>query len=87
MLSGLVGITSKHVSSVNTDKNLGSSLHAIRAMENPRWEDYDYEPLDDVRNRFHWLGDGNTVADMNPEADSEGFQSLLSPRLILITFF
>lgn len=38
----------------------GSCLHAARAFEHPRWEDYNYEYLDGVRNRFHWLGDGST---------------------------
>lgn len=37
----------------------------------PRWEDYNYEKLDgDAKNRFYFLGDGNTVADLDPEADS-----------------
>lgn len=38
----------------------GSCLHAARAFERPRWEDYNYEYLDGVRNRFYWLGDGST---------------------------
>ena len=38
----------------------GSCLHAARVFEHPRWEDYNYEYLDGVRNRFHWLGDGST---------------------------
>ncbi|KAJ7597765.1 FAD/NAD-binding domain-containing protein [Mycena floridula] len=44
----------------------GSCLHAARALTNPRWEDFSYEPLDgSVKNRFYWLGDGQTVADKN----------------------
>ncbi|KAN0074543.1 hypothetical protein V8E55_011592 [Tylopilus felleus] len=38
----------------------GSCLHAARALERPRWEDYNYEYLHGVRNRFYWLGDGST---------------------------
>ncbi|KAH7885655.1 hypothetical protein F5I97DRAFT_2034868 [Phlebopus sp. FC_14] len=38
----------------------GSCLHAVRALERPRWEDYNYEYLDGRTNRFHWLGDGTT---------------------------
>jgi len=38
----------------------GSCLHAARALEHPRWEDYNYEYLDSVRSRFYWLGDGST---------------------------
>ncbi|EIW74531.1 FAD/NAD(P)-binding domain-containing protein [Coniophora puteana RWD-64-598 SS2] len=44
----------------------GSSLHALRAFEHPRWEDFDYEYQNTGEegsavsrsNRFHWLGDG-----------------------------
>ncbi|KZT22659.1 FAD/NAD-binding domain-containing protein [Neolentinus lepideus HHB14362 ss-1] len=38
----------------------GSPLHCLRSIAHPRWEDYDYEPLDPVKNRFYWLGDGQT---------------------------
>ncbi|KAF8900786.1 hypothetical protein CPB85DRAFT_1324906 [Mucidula mucida] len=48
----------------------GSCTHAARTLENPRWEDFTYERLPKSKNRFHWLGDGNTVADKIPEADS-----------------
>ena len=40
--------------------NLGSCLHAVLAMEHPRWEDFKYETLDAMKNRFFWLGDGST---------------------------
>ncbi|KAF4573472.1 hypothetical protein EYR36_007987 [Pleurotus pulmonarius] len=39
----------------------GSCLHAVEALEKPRWEDYNYELLDKgVKNRFFYLGDGLT---------------------------
>ncbi|TFK83066.1 FAD/NAD(P)-binding domain-containing protein [Polyporus arcularius HHB13444] len=38
----------------------GSNLHALRALQHPRWEDYDYSRADDVSNRLYWLGDGQT---------------------------
>ncbi|KAH8108598.1 FAD/NAD-binding domain-containing protein [Phellopilus nigrolimitatus] len=38
----------------------GSTLHAIEALKRPRWEDYNYERLNGIQNRFHWLGDGST---------------------------
>ncbi|KAJ3989070.1 FAD/NAD-binding domain-containing protein [Lentinula detonsa] len=47
----------------------GSSLHCVKALEHPRWEDYDYELLDSQKNRFFWLGDGNTIADKVPGSD------------------
>lgn len=47
----------------------GSNLHAIRALENPRWEDYEYERLDDTPNRLFWLGDGQTANERNMSGD------------------
>ncbi|KAJ7070703.1 hypothetical protein C8F01DRAFT_1244412 [Mycena amicta] len=47
----------------------GSCLHAVRALEHPRWEDYTYEQLDGHRNRFFWAGNGTTVAEETPDAD------------------
>ncbi|KAJ8475161.1 hypothetical protein ONZ51_g6747 [Trametes cubensis] len=39
----------------------GSTLHAMRAIEHPRWEDYKYEPLEaGEQNMFYWLGEGQT---------------------------
>ncbi|KAI0761050.1 hypothetical protein BD413DRAFT_617293 [Trametes elegans] len=38
----------------------GSTLHALKTLSNPRWEDYEYELADPVENRLHWLGDGQT---------------------------
>jgi len=50
----------------------GSSLLFIHALTHPRWEDFNYEPLDaGVKNRFYWLGDGSTMADNLPEVDSK----------------
>ncbi|KAF8913205.1 hypothetical protein CPB84DRAFT_1670651 [Gymnopilus junonius] len=47
----------------------GSPIHAARALTHPRWEDYNYEYLDGVKNRLYWLGNGDTVADIDPNAD------------------
>ncbi|EJD00095.1 FAD/NAD-binding domain-containing protein [Fomitiporia mediterranea MF3/22] len=43
----------------------GSCLHAVRALTFPRWEDFNYKPLDEpeTRNRFYWLGDGSTYSE------------------------
>jgi cation diffusion facilitator CzcD-associated flavoprotein CzcO len=43
----------------------GSCLHAVRTLENPRWEDYEYVYLDERPNRFGYLGDGWTEAERN----------------------
>ncbi|KAI0337346.1 FAD/NAD-binding domain-containing protein [Trametopsis cervina] len=41
----------------------GSNMHLMRALEQPRFEDFDYTYLDNnsTKNRFHWLGNGSTV--------------------------
>ncbi|TFK83063.1 FAD/NAD-P-binding domain-containing protein [Polyporus arcularius HHB13444] len=47
----------------------GSTLHALKSLEHPRWEDYNYEPLDPVENRMYWLGDGQTYAEKTLTGD------------------
>ncbi|KAI0344764.1 FAD/NAD-binding domain-containing protein [Trametopsis cervina] len=41
----------------------GSCLHALTALQYPRWEDFNYERVDGQRNRLHWLGNGMTHAE------------------------
>ena len=48
---------------------IGSNLHAIRVLEHPRWEDYEYERMDDTPNRLFWLGDGQTMNESNMTGD------------------
>ena len=50
-------------------------MHAARTLAHPRWEDFNYEFLSGVKNRLHWLGDGNTVADRDPKSDSKLFEA------------
>jgi hypothetical protein len=45
----------------------GSSLHAIKALEKPRWEDFDYEYVDG--NPFGWFGNGWSEADADEKMD------------------
>ncbi len=54
---------------------VGSCLHAVEALEKPRWEDYNYELLDKgVKNRFFYLGDGLTKNEKIRGGDS-GYSS------------
>lgn len=46
----------------------GSSLHAVKALAKPRWEDFEYTYMDD--NALGWLGDGWTKGD---RAAEQGF--------------
>ncbi|KPI45430.1 putative sterigmatocystin biosynthesis monooxygenase stcW [Cyphellophora attinorum] len=45
----------------------GSSLHAVKALEKPRWEDWEYTYHDD--DEMGWLGDGSARADWDADAD------------------
>ncbi|KAH9932370.1 uncharacterized protein B0H18DRAFT_904183 [Fomitopsis serialis] len=47
----------------------GSCLHAVRAIEQPRWEDFRYELPEGVKNRMHWLGDGQTYNEKTMTGD------------------
>ncbi|EIW55631.1 FAD/NAD-P-binding domain-containing protein [Trametes versicolor FP-101664 SS1] len=50
----------------------GSTLHGMKALMHPRWEDYEYERADAVENRLHWLGDGQTHSEKTLTGDSKG---------------
>ncbi|TBU51272.1 hypothetical protein BD310DRAFT_910766 [Dichomitus squalens] len=47
----------------------GSNVHAMRALQHPRWEDYEYEYADSEDNSLYWLGDGQTWAEKNQQGD------------------
>jgi len=55
----------------NDETLKGSCLHALRALEHPRWEDFHYEQLDGIKNIFHWLGDGQTYNEKTMVGDRE----------------
>ena len=48
----------------------GSNLHAVRALQHPRWEDYEYERADPEENSLYWLGDGQSWDEKNENGDS-----------------
>lgn len=52
------------------DRIEGSTLHALKSLAHPRWEDYSYEAADPVQNRFYWLGDGQTHNEKTLTGDS-----------------
>jgi len=47
----------------------GSCLHAVRTLAHPRWEDYEYTPLDEGKNMLYWLGDGRTYNEKTMTGD------------------
>ncbi|KAI0714205.1 FAD/NAD-P-binding domain-containing protein [Cerioporus squamosus] len=47
----------------------GSALAAVKAITHPRWEDFDYEASDPIKNRFYWLGDGQTYSEKTMTGD------------------
>lgn len=58
--SPLSNITFHHYHPDSVYHISGSCLHAIRALQHPRWEDFEYTRIDRTRNRLYWLGDGST---------------------------
>lgn len=58
-------------SCLNLYTPVGSNLHSINALEHPRWEDYEYECVDDTPNRLFWLGDGQTMNERDMTGDRE----------------
>ncbi|CAJ0547023.1 Ff.00g016500.m01.CDS01 [Fusarium sp. VM40] len=59
----------------------GSSLHAVRTMSNPRWEDFDYEYCDD--DEFGWFGNGWTLAEKFVTDELESLTWYLNDTKIL----
>ncbi|KAI0763010.1 FAD/NAD(P)-binding domain-containing protein [Fomes fomentarius] len=53
----------------------GSSLHAMKALQHPRWEDYVYEHADDLDNPLYWLGDGQTFSEKTLTGDRAWYLS------------
>ncbi|TFK24264.1 FAD/NAD(P)-binding domain-containing protein [Coprinopsis marcescibilis] len=48
----------------------GTPLHYVKALKHPRWEDFTYErSVKDNDDSAAWLGDGTTLANMDPNAD------------------
>ncbi|KAK4240674.1 hypothetical protein C8A03DRAFT_31164 [Achaetomium macrosporum] len=48
----------------------GSTLHALEALRSPRWEDWEYERVEDGRagggwNALRWLGNGSSETQVN----------------------
>ncbi|KAM0208249.1 hypothetical protein ACHAQD_011668 [Fusarium lateritium] len=59
----------------------GSSLHAVRTMSNPRWEDFDYQYCDD--DEFGWFGNGWTLAEKFVTDELESLTWYLNDTKIL----
>jgi len=49
----------------------GTTLHFLRALSHPRWEDFNFEPLEGSKNRFHWFGNGQTQVETTSSTNSE----------------
>ena len=50
----------------------------MRALQYPRWEDYDYESADPDENSMYWLGDGQTWNEKSLTGDSTSSRWFLS---------
>ncbi|KAM0543828.1 hypothetical protein ACHAPJ_012135 [Fusarium lateritium] len=61
----------------------GSSVHAQKAMENPRWEDFRYIRMPAVEtNSLNWLGNGLTVAQERSEKTTQYLDDVDVPPVI-----
>ena len=49
----------------------GSNSHQMRALKNPRWEDFNYESESKTKNRFWWFGNGYTYNEQTLTGDRE----------------
>ena len=49
----------------------GSCLHAVRRLTYPRWEDFEYTPLDEGQSPLYWLGDGFSYNEKTMTGDRE----------------
>ena len=47
----------------------------MKALQSPRWEDYEYEQIDAEDNVLYWLGDGQTWAEKTQQGDSKSVKS------------
>jgi len=47
----------------------GSCLHAVKALESPRWEDYNMTSALSQKNRLAWLGNGWTQLEKNKDGN------------------
>ena len=43
----------------------------MKALQYPKWEDYEYEYADSEDNSLYWLGDGQTWAEKSQQGDSK----------------
>ena len=51
----------------------------MRALRYPRWEDFNYESLDETKNRLYWLGNGMTDAENMLVGDRKLIYTLGTP--------
>lgn len=60
----------------------GTITHAVTLLREPRWEDYDYEYLDND-NPFSFFGNGHTFLDFAPKGDKTFFvQTGVPPKAL-----
>ena len=61
----------------------GSTLHCIEALRSPRWEDFDYEFVEEENgaevNQMAWLGNGWGVKQLVEKPDQEALAFYLTP--------
>ncbi|KAJ5772708.1 hypothetical protein N7520_003237 [Penicillium odoratum] len=66
----------------------GSAIHAVVALENPRWEDFNYNYLPETEdNHYSYLGKGLTIAQEANLVTTEYLDTVSKPRSQITTLF
>ena len=76
------GVPSEHVTGLWP----GSTLHCIEALRSPRWEDYEYEYLEEENgaevNTMGWLGNGWAVNQLREQVRDVDLSWYLWPEFV-----
>ena len=79
------GLVSRHrrlIAASHQLLGIGSTLHTIRALQYPRWEDFNYERVDDVDNCLYWFGNGQTHNEKNMTGDRMSYTLDCTPSRV-----
>ena len=61
---------------------IGSNINELRALEQPRWEDFEYTFVDEnqSQNKLYWLGNGATQAEIEGKRGTRAWYVTRPPK-------
>ena len=71
--SGLVALCPPKRANGLKDCVLGSCLHAYKTLQDPRYEDYEFQRAPGYDHPMAWLGNGWTIEGLEPETHDAAF--------------